>query len=209
MWIFVVVCKDISFFDKYQTFFKKIWCNFNKFTDILNKHAGTVYRVLDSSNSEGFRNENSKYSNKLNYYLSESELLQNAFNGISRITQKHEVDVLSDAVNVIVHEYIPALKRFRNSKIYNTSLASSMIVSGNNSVLLGAAIYLKDCPKTTSKAKTKVNIPKMNGTNSIGVLLNVDNKEIVELCKKTSVSPKKDSRGQIYFSIDEVKLLTL
>ncbi|MCQ2739316.1 MAG: hypothetical protein MJ237_03720 [bacterium] len=38
-------------------------------------------------------------------------------------------------------------------------------------------------------------------------LLNVDNKEIVELCKKTSVSPKKNGNGQIYFSIDEVKKL--
>ena len=38
-------------------------------------------------------------------------------------------------------------------------------------------------------------------------LLNIDNKGIVELCKKTSVNPKKDSRGQIYFSIDEVKKL--
>jgi hypothetical protein len=38
-------------------------------------------------------------------------------------------------------------------------------------------------------------------------LLNVDNKEIVELCKKTSVSPKRNSEGQIYFSIEEVKKL--
>ena len=43
--------------------------------------------------------------------------------------------------------------------------------------------------------------------NDVRKLLNVDNKEIVELCKKTSVSPKKDDRGQVYFSIDEVKKL--
>ncbi|MCQ2753716.1 MAG: hypothetical protein MJ231_01565 [bacterium] len=43
--------------------------------------------------------------------------------------------------------------------------------------------------------------------NDVRKLLNVDNREIVELCKKTSVNPKKDSRGQIYFSIDEVKKL--
>ena len=35
----------------------------------------------------------------------------------------------------------------------------------------------------------------------------VDNREIVELCKKTSVTPKKDQKGQIYFSVDEVKKL--
>ena len=38
-------------------------------------------------------------------------------------------------------------------------------------------------------------------------LLNIDNREIVELCKKTSVAPKKDQRGQIYFSVEEVKKL--
>ena len=43
--------------------------------------------------------------------------------------------------------------------------------------------------------------------NDVRKLLNVDNKEIVELCKKTSVCPKKNKFGQIYFSIDEVRKL--
>ena len=43
--------------------------------------------------------------------------------------------------------------------------------------------------------------------NDVRKLLNVDNREIVELCRKTSVTPKKDGKGQIYFSIDEVKKL--
>ena len=43
--------------------------------------------------------------------------------------------------------------------------------------------------------------------NDVRKLLNIDNKEIVELCKKTSVSPRKDSKGQIYFSVDEVRRL--
>lgn len=43
--------------------------------------------------------------------------------------------------------------------------------------------------------------------NDVRKLLNVDNKEIVELCRKTSVTPKKDQRGQIYFSVDEVRKL--
>ena len=43
--------------------------------------------------------------------------------------------------------------------------------------------------------------------NDVRKLLNVDNKEIVELCKKTSVNPRKDSKGQIYFSVEEVKKL--
>ena len=51
-------------------------------------------------------------------------------------------------------------------------------------------------------ASSKVLLP-----NDVRRLLNIDNKEIVELCKKTSVSPKKNKLGQIYFSIDEVKKL--
>ncbi len=43
--------------------------------------------------------------------------------------------------------------------------------------------------------------------NEVRRLLNVDNREIVELCKKTSISPKKNKLGQIYFSIDEVRKL--
>ena len=38
-------------------------------------------------------------------------------------------------------------------------------------------------------------------------ILNTNNKEIVDLCKQASVLPKKNSKGQIYFSYDEVKLL--
>ena len=48
---------------------------------------------------------------------------------------------------------------------------------------------------------------KMLLPDDVRKLLNIDNKEIVELCKKTSVSPKKNSDGQIYFSIEEVKKL--
>ena len=43
--------------------------------------------------------------------------------------------------------------------------------------------------------------------NDVRRILNIDNREIVELCKKTSVTPKKDQKGQIYFSVDEVKKL--
>ena len=43
--------------------------------------------------------------------------------------------------------------------------------------------------------------------NNNSIILYIDNKEIVELCKKTSVNPRKDSKGQIYFSMDEVKKL--
>lgn len=38
-------------------------------------------------------------------------------------------------------------------------------------------------------------------------ILKTDNKEIVELCKRASISPKKNTNGQTYFSYDEVKHL--
>ena len=38
-------------------------------------------------------------------------------------------------------------------------------------------------------------------------ILNADNKEIVELCKRASILPKKNSKGQTYFSYDVVKHL--
>lgn len=43
--------------------------------------------------------------------------------------------------------------------------------------------------------------------NDVRKILNADNKEIIELCKRTSISPKKDKIGQVYFSLEEVKIL--
>ncbi len=38
-------------------------------------------------------------------------------------------------------------------------------------------------------------------------ILNADNKEIVELCKRASILPRKNTKGQTYFSYEEVKNL--
>ena len=38
-------------------------------------------------------------------------------------------------------------------------------------------------------------------------ILNADNREILELCKRASVMPKKNDKGQTYFSYEEVKNL--
>jgi len=38
-------------------------------------------------------------------------------------------------------------------------------------------------------------------------ILKTDNKEIVELCKKASIKPRKNEKGHTYFSYDEVKNL--
>ena len=52
----------------------------------------------------------------------------------------------------------------------------------------------------------------MNEANTLSpqevrAILNADNKEIVDLCKQASVTPKKNEKGQTYFSYDEVKHL--
>lgn len=41
----------------------------------------------------------------------------------------------------------------------------------------------------------------------VRAILNTDNKEIVELCKRASILPRKNSKGHTYFSYDEVKNL--
>ena len=41
----------------------------------------------------------------------------------------------------------------------------------------------------------------------VRTILNADNKEILELCKRASIAPKKNDRGQTYFSYEEVKNL--
>ena len=38
-------------------------------------------------------------------------------------------------------------------------------------------------------------------------ILNADKKEIVELCKRASILPRKNTKGQTYFSYEEVKNL--
>ncbi|MFI3300843.1 MAG: hypothetical protein R3Y28_05415 [Candidatus Gastranaerophilales bacterium] len=38
-------------------------------------------------------------------------------------------------------------------------------------------------------------------------ILSADNKEIVDLCKRASILPRKDDSGQTYFSYDEVRNL--
>ena len=55
-----------------------------------------------------------------------------------------------------------------------------------------------------STSQQKVLLP-----NEVRKLLNIDNKEIIELCKKTSINPKKNTDGQIYFSVEEVKKLKM
>ena len=41
----------------------------------------------------------------------------------------------------------------------------------------------------------------------VRTILNADNREILELCKRASIAPKKNDRGQTYFSYEEVKNL--
>ena len=41
----------------------------------------------------------------------------------------------------------------------------------------------------------------------VRTILKADNKEIVDLCKKAEIRPRKNAKGHTYFSYDEVKNL--
>jgi len=43
--------------------------------------------------------------------------------------------------------------------------------------------------------------------NDVRKILNADNKEIIRLCKKSSIVPRKNEKGNTYFSLDEVRIL--
>lgn len=40
----------------------------------------------------------------------------------------------------------------------------------------------------------------------VRTILKADNKEIVDLCKKAAIRPRKNAKGHTYFSYDEVKI---
>ena len=48
---------------------------------------------------------------------------------------------------------------------------------------------------------------KILSPQEVRAILNTDNKEIVELCKRASIMPRKNSKGHTYFSYEEVKNL--
>ena len=48
---------------------------------------------------------------------------------------------------------------------------------------------------------------KILSPQEVRAILNTDNKENVELCKRASIMPRKNSKGHTYFSYDEVKNL--
>ena len=48
---------------------------------------------------------------------------------------------------------------------------------------------------------------KILSPQEVRAILNTDNKEIVELCKRASIMQRKNSKGHTYFSYDEVKNL--
>ena len=61
---------------------------------------------------------------------------------------------------------------------------------------------LQELGLKNNSADNKAFTPKM-----VRELLNVDNERIINLCKKISLVPKKNSKGLTYFSRDDVKIL--
>lgn len=61
---------------------------------------------------------------------------------------------------------------------------------------------LQELEFKNNNVENKAFTPKM-----VRELLNVDNERIINLCKKISLVPKKNSKGLTYFSRDDVKIL--
>ncbi len=61
---------------------------------------------------------------------------------------------------------------------------------------------LQELGTENNKIDNKAFTPKM-----VRDLLKIDNERIINLCKKISLVPKKNSKGQTYFSRDDVKIL--
>jgi len=61
---------------------------------------------------------------------------------------------------------------------------------------------LQELEFKNNNGENKAFTPKM-----VRELLNVDNERIINLCKKISLIPQKNSRGLTYFSRDDVKIL--
>ena len=135
------ICVDPKEADYVKSF---LIANFPKFHSLLNQNARTVYNQLKSANIRNFMNETKKYSSKLSYYSSDAKTLESLFNAVQHVNESHNVVFLSDMVNAIVDGYLPSLKRFKNSRVFNSSLASDMVSAGSNSLLLGASVYLKE-----------------------------------------------------------------
>ena len=130
--------------------------NFDKFHQLLTNSSMIVYKQLKNANINNFNNEVKKYSSKLSYYSSDYQNLENMFKSVQHIHEKYNVSYLSDVVDAIIHSYIPIIQRFQKSRVYNNSLASVMVSSGNNSLLLGASVYLQQPMHIPSYSETKL-----------------------------------------------------
>ncbi len=119
-----------------------IYQNFNRFCDLLESYGKTVYKVLNNSNEKDFTKEITSYNSKLDYYNLNSKSLKTMFTHISSIKDKHIVYGLKDGIDVIIYNYVPELRKLKFNKFFDESLAISMITSGNNSMLLGVALYI-------------------------------------------------------------------
>ena len=66
---------------------------------------------------------------------------------------------------------------------------------------------LKYCWGNILRDINSMSLAKTLSPQEVRNILQTDNKEIVELCRQASIMPKKNSKGQTYFSYDEVKHL--
>jgi uncharacterized coiled-coil DUF342 family protein len=73
----------------------------------------------------------------------------------------------------------------------------------NHATGLTSGLRTADNPRQGNLYMTE----KVLSPQEVRKILNADNKEIVELCRRAAVSPRKNDKGQTYFSYDEVQHL--
>lgn len=130
--------------------------NYGRAINIITKNVKIVHSNLQGSNLDSFK-QNLRYINgqfsKYNMSASNSALTD-AYKSVKGAINNYQIDSVGTAMDAIVHGYIPALKKFKNSSCYTQSLASSMAYNQQLS-FLGAACRLEEPLALNGGAKNK------------------------------------------------------
>ena len=130
--------------------------NYGRAINIITKNVKIVHSNLQGSNLDSFK-QNLRYINgqfsKYNMSASNSALID-AYKSVKGAINNYQIDSVGTAMDAIVHGYIPALKKFKNSSCYTQSLASSMAYNQQLS-FLGAACRLEEPLALNGGAKNK------------------------------------------------------
>ena len=119
--------------------------NYGKLLDGIKQNVQIVYNQLQHSNKLDFTKNLKFVSGQFSRYsqnkMSESEITSD-YDAVMKAFNNYKVDSVGTAMDAIVHGYIPALNKFKNSRNYSQQLASSMLYNDQLS-FLGVACKLE------------------------------------------------------------------